>query len=109
MKIQNIYRKNRSVAIMGSAAVFDEHGIAEVDDAIGAQLLKLGGYCRPGNTSATPPAQPTVSAPEANPDLDSMSAAQLKKLAKEQGIDIGDTSKKAELIEIIERARSEAD
>ena len=99
MKIENVLRKNRTVLLGDASVQFDANGCAEVDDAVGSKLLSLGGYHSPGR-----PKEPADIAPVgeiAEPALESMSAAQLKKLARDRGIDIGEASKKAELIEII--------
>lgn len=109
MKVENILRKNRAVLLGGSVIQFDADGIAEVDDATGAKLLKLGGYRsnKPpaGNREPiTEPEQPTSH--DGTPALESLNPAQLKKLAKDRGIEIGDAAKKAELIELIEKAQA---
>lgn len=72
---------------------FDEDGYAEVDDAVGEQLLRL--------RSAE-----VVSTPETK-DVSKMNVPQLKKYAKEHGIDIGEATKKAEILPIIEKATGE--
>lgn len=101
MQIQNIHRKNRTVSIGGAAVVFDADGRADAPDDVAAKLLKLGGY------STARQSRQDVKADSAEPGgaaLDGLSVAQLKKLAKERGIDVGDASKKAELIQVIEAA-----
>lgn len=112
MKIENILRRGRIVKIGDTEIQFDANGVAEVDAELATRLLKLGGYhsC----DSAAKPAQPAKaappdavsepSAPAETPDLASLTAAQLKKLAKDKGIDVGEATKKAELIEAIEKA-----
>lgn len=106
MKIENAMRRNRTVVIGGVPVVFDGNGVAEVPDAAGAQLLTLGGY-RTDNASAPAAANAREQKPEpdAGPGLESMNTAQLKKFAKDSGIDIGDATKKADLIAAIEKAQ----
>ncbi len=106
MQIESMLRRNRAVSIDGTIIRFDDKGMAEVDDAIGAKLLQLHGY---SSCTAQPPEAAAEPAEEPAPSsLDTLNAAQLKKLAKERGIEIGDASKKADLIAIIEAAQAEA-
>lgn len=71
--------------------LFDADGYAEVEEAVGGQLLRLHA------AEAVPESEDTA-------DIRKMNPAQLKKYAKDNGIDVGDASKKAELLAIIEGA-----
>lgn len=70
---------------------FDEDGYAEVDESVGDQLLRI---------HAAEAVQEQDS-----PDIEKMNVPQLKKYAKENGIDIGDATKKADILPIIEAAQ----
>lgn len=104
MKIENTQRADRDVIFGAHIIRFDEKEIAEVEDAVGAKLTKLGGYHTIGRAAAK--AGPAPKAEEDAPvSLESMNTAQLKKLAREMDIEIGDAAKKAELIALIEKAQ----
>lgn len=110
MKIENIFRKNRTVSLGGKQIAFDENGIAEVDEKTASALLSLGGYrdikaAKPVPKSAPAPAQAQMTPPPAT-GLDTLSVAALKKLAKEKNIEIGDASKKADIIAALEKAQA---
>lgn len=68
--------------------LFDEDGYAEVEEAVGALLLQL--------QAASPVQEET--------DLDKMNLSQLKRYAKKNGIDLGDATKKADILEKIKGA-----
>ncbi|UOF90779.1 hypothetical protein LSG31_00405 [Fodinisporobacter ferrooxydans] len=67
--------------------LFDADGIAEVDDAVGEQLLQLGSATQFQMSNTT--------------DITKMNLPQLKKYASENGIDLGDATKKPEILEKI--------
>jgi len=67
---------------------FDEDGFADVDEAVGEYLYGLH----------------SVEKVEGGKVLESMNTAQLKKYAKDNGIDIGDETKKVQLLSIIQAA-----
>lgn len=104
MNIVNVHRKNRSVTVMGTSVSFDANGAAVVDDAVGTQLLALGGYTRTDRPQEAPAKQTAAKADEEAPDLESMNTAQLRKLARDRNIDLGDATKKADIISAIESA-----
>jgi hypothetical protein len=74
--------------------LFDDDGYAEVDEAVGEQLLQL---------QAAFLAEPQIpNVDDKDPKkLEDMHPMQLKKFAKENGIEIGEASKKDELLPII--------
>ena len=104
MKLENVFRKGRSVLVGGVEVQFDENGLAETDDTTGAALLMLAGYRAPGKAAPVEQSLQAVDIPDEDVPLSSMNPAQLKKLAKEKGIDVGDATKKADLIALIEQA-----
>jgi hypothetical protein len=76
--------------------LFDEDGYAEVDEAVGEQLLQL---------QAALLVEPKISKENVEDKepkiLEEMHPMQLKKFAKDNGIEIGEASKKDELLPII--------
>lgn len=67
--------------------LFDVDGYAEVEEAVGVQLLQL---------------RSAEAVPDVGTDVTKMNPAQLKKYAKDNGIDIGEATKKAELLALIQ-------
>lgn len=79
--------------------------VVNVDDEYGKQLLSSGqNYTRvSGGKSASDDAADSAATDEEvnEDDLDSLTVAQLKEIARRDGVDITGLSKKAELIEAL--------
>ena len=94
MKIKNEKKKGLAVNTSIGLLIFDENGVTDVkSEDFAKELLELDGY-----ESAEPVVEETK---EDEEDLESLTVFQLKKIAKEKNIDIGDAKKKVELIKII--------
>lgn len=94
MKIKNEKKKGLAVNTSIGLLIFDENGVTDVkSEDFAKELLELDGY-----ESAEAVAKETK---EDEEDLESLTVLQLKKIAKEKNIDIGDAKKKVELIKII--------
>lgn len=103
MKVKNIHRKNRAVLVGGVLVQFDAEGVAEVEQDTLSRLTLLEGY-QP--VPAPAPEAAVAPAEQEGEDLEALSTAQLKKLAKGRGIDVGEATKKADLIRAIEAVRA---
>lgn len=98
---------------MGETVEFDGNGVASVDESIASALTSLNGYSTPMNPEvpviATEESSDTAEPAEAEEDdasattdiLESMNVPQLRKYAKENGIDLGDARKKADILRVI--------
>ena len=94
MKIKNEKKKGLAVNTSIGLLIFDENGVTDVkSEDFAKELLELDGY-----ESAEAVVEETK---EDEEDLESLTVFQLKKIAKEKNIDIGDAKKKVELIKII--------
>ena len=94
MKIKNEKKKGLAVNTSIGLLIFDENGVTDVkSEDFAKELLELDGY-----ESAESVVEETK---EDEEDLESLTVFQLKKIAKEKNIDIGDAKKKVELIKII--------
>lgn len=94
MKIKNEKKKGLAVNTSIGLLIFDENGVTDVkSEDFAKELLELDGY-----ESAEAVVEEIK---EDEEDLESLTVFQLKKIAKEKNIDIGDAKKKVELIKII--------
>lgn len=127
MKIKNIKLKNRNLATTKGNVEFDKDGIAEVNEEIAKMLTSIGGYTLiDGKLAAEAPkkadkedvvkessAEEEKQQEEQNTESEDtseesvadiiapMNVPQLRKYAKDNGIDLGSATKKDEITEII--------
>lgn len=128
MLIKNTKYANKSLVIAGGQITFDEKGVTEVTpDEFAEKLLKLNGFSavenqNPAKSDEVEPTEEDNTPKEENQtedknissednaedDLESklnkLNVPQLKKYAKEQNIDLGDVSKKDDIIKLIVEA-----
>lgn len=119
-QVYNPRMTNRRLVVMGKTVEFDGNGVASVDDSIASALTSLNGYSTPMNPevpaiateefhdtaepaeAASDAAKPEADDASATTDiLESMNVPQLCKYAKENGIDLGDARKKADILRVI--------
>lgn len=120
MKIVNIRYKNKSLITSFGTIKFDDNGVVDLPAEQASVLLALGGLffdpntqekttskasvgVKPDNSSAEP--SNTSESKEKAEDLSNLNIMQLKKLAKERGIELGDANKKDEIIAVIKSAQ----
>ena len=124
MKVINMSYRNRSLITSQGLFKFDENGVSDVTpDEFAEELLKMKGFSSvDGESNVEIPSksvdkvvnpEPTSESEEVseeepadNAEMDEeeirkMNVPQLKKYAKDNGIDLGDASKKDEIIKII--------
>ena len=120
MVIQNKKFANQKLSTGFGFVVFDEQGKAEIENEHGNKLLRLKGFTKIevsdeetnselSNTATTDTEDDStieVSDEEKESKLNSLNSlnvAQLKKYAREHDIELGDASKKQEILDIIEK------
>lgn len=124
MKVINMLYRSKSLLTSQGTIKFDENGVADVQsDEFAEELLKMKGFSSvEGESQVEIPSksddeEPTPSStpkeeekpeeePADNAELDEeeirkMNVPQLKKYAKDNGIDLGDATKKDEILEVI--------
>lgn len=85
MRIRNVHLASRRLATSDGKVEFDQDGVAEVSDETGGLLIELPHYeCAD------------------EPDLGSMNVPQLRKYARDNDIDLGDATKKADILSAIQ-------
>ena len=120
MKVVNVRYKNKGLITPFGLIKFDENGVVEVSEDQATVLLSLGGLffdpdkekettskvdtaLKPDNSSLK--VDNTSESKEEAEDLSKLNIMQLKKLAKERGIELGDANKKDEIIAVIKSAQ----
>ena len=89
---------------------FGMDGIAEVKEEFVGKLLELEGFSlaqedtqeKEEVTQKIEPSNPEAEKKEEKPDFDKLTVPQLKKYAREHGIDLKDANKKVEIIPLLE-------
>lgn len=119
MKVVNVRYKNKGLITPFGLIKFDENGVVDLPAEQASVLLALGGLFfdpdkekettsksdtapKPDNSSPKP--TNTSESKEEAEDLSKLNIMQLKKLAKERGIELGDANKKDEIIAVIKSA-----
>ena len=92
--IMNLRMKSKKLITSFGMMEFDEHGIAELPDDHLESFLQMKGFER------APKAQVDPNEPEEG-DLENLNVLQLKKYAKERGIDLNGANKRDEIIQAI--------
>lgn len=92
--IMNLRMKSKKLITSFGMMEFDEHGIAELPDDRLESFLQMKGFER------APKAQDEPNEPEED-DLEKLNVLQLKKYAKERGIDLNGANKRDEIIQAI--------
>ena len=120
MKVVNIRYKNKGLITPFGAIEFNENGVVELPEDQAKVLLSLGGLffdpdkqketaskveTAPKADSTSPKATSSSVDTEETEDLSKLNIMQLKKLAKEHGIELGDANKKDEIIAVIKSAQ----
>ncbi len=95
MVIQNKQFANQKLSTGFGFVVFDEHGEAEIENEHGNKLLRLKGFTKIEVSDEEKESKLN--------SLNSLNVAQLKKYAREHDIELGDASKKQEILDIIEK------
>ena len=102
--VNNLLKNKGLVASFGSIQ-FNENGEADVTEEQSKKLLQLSNYFIKGAKKADQPKIETVSKVEEpkseEVDLDKLNIPQLRKYAKEKGIDLGSAKSKEEIIAVI--------
>ena len=92
--IMNLRMKSKKLITSFGMMEFDEHGIAELPDDHLESFLQMKGFER------APKAQVDPNEPEED-NLEKLNVLQLKKYAKERGIDLNGANKRDEIIQAI--------
>lgn len=92
--IMNLRMKSKKLITSFGMMEFDEHGIAELPDDRLESFLQMKGF------EKAPKAQAEPNEPEED-DLEKLNVLQLKKYAKERGIDLNGANKRDEIIQAI--------
>lgn len=102
--VNNLLKNKGLVASFGKIS-FNENGEADVTEEQSKKLLQLSNYFIKGAKKADQPKIETVSKVEEpkseEVDLDKLNIPQLRKYAKEKGIDLGSAKSKEEIIAVI--------
>lgn len=105
--VNNLLKNKGLVASFGKIS-FNENGEADVTEEQSKKLLQLSNYFIKGAKKAdqpkveTKPIETTVEEPKSEEvDLDKLNIPQLRKYAKEKGIDLGSAKSKEEIIAVI--------
>lgn len=102
--VNNLLKNKGLVASFGNIQ-FNENGEADVTEEQSKKLLQLSNYFIKGAKKADQPKIETVSKVEEpkseEVDLDKLNIPQLRKYAKEKGIDLGSAKSKEEIIAVI--------
>ena len=134
-QVFNYRMANRRLVIIGETVTFDGNGNARVSDEVAEALLKLSGYSTLDNPEVPEPVpepkpepkpEPEVVEPKAEPEpetvaaepaeeesadegleaeLEGMNVPQLRKYAKEHGIELGGATKKVDILAAIKDAQ----
>lgn len=116
MKIENLRYAGRSIIFRGEEIAFSESGIAEVPDDVGEVLVTMKGYFDTSKSASNAPSTVSrVPVPEAvesdsseeitEETLNEKNVMQLKKIAKDLGVELDGASKKDQIIELILEAQ----
>lgn len=109
MLIQNINLINTKSIIGGKAYSFNDDGIAEIEDKLAQELLKLKGYVNTNPKTkklAEGKIEPIIDEEvkeKEEIDYEALSVDELKKLIKEKGEKVPRGAKKDDLIEILNK------
>lgn len=87
----------------GGATLVRTGETVRVDDAEGRRLVRLGVAVQTGEPAA-PAEESVTSAEEKEPELDSMSRAELRALAKERGLKYSATDSREALLDMLNTA-----
>ena len=109
-KIINERYKGKNLVTSFGILQFDMDGIAEVKEEFVGKLLELSGFSlaqedtqeKEEVTQKIEPSNPEAEKKEEKPDFDKLTVPQLKKYAREHGIDLKDANKKVEIIPLLE-------
>lgn len=109
-KIINERYKGKNLVTSFGILQFDMDGIAEVEEEFVGKLLELKGFSlaqedtqeKEDTTQKIEPSNPEAEKKEEKPDFDKLTVPQLKKYAREHGIDLKDANKKVEIIPLLE-------
>lgn len=108
-KIVNLLLKNKEITTSFGNFKFDADGIVDVSDDQAKKLLSIKGFTVPKNEQkvvleqkAEPMVDTTSDKENKSEDLSKLNIMQLKKIAKERGIDLGSANKKDEILALLE-------
>lgn len=113
-KIINERYKGKNLVTSFGILQFGTDGIAEVEEEFVGKLLELKGFSLAQEDTqekeevtqkiepSNPEAEKKEEKKEEKPDFDKLTVPQLKKYAREHGIDLKDANKKVEIIPLLE-------